>query len=98
MRRRIHSKMATEALLGRIAGGENLRAICRDEGMPSAWLVLRRLAVDEEFARRFELARVAQADAMFEELQAIADAEAGKGQAGHEERKGFLDKVREFFG
>ncbi len=74
MRRRIHSKMATEALLGRIAGGESLRAICRDEGMPSAWLVLRRLAVDEDFARRFELARVAQADAMFEELQAIADA------------------------
>jgi molecular chaperone DnaJ len=35
---------------------------------------------------------------LLEELQAIADAEAGKGQAGHEERKGFLDKLREFFG
>lgn len=35
---------------------------------------------------------------LLEELQAIADAESGKGQAGHEERKSFLDKVREFFG
>ncbi len=35
---------------------------------------------------------------LLEELQVIADGEAGKTRGGHEERKSFLDKVREFFG
>jgi hypothetical protein len=74
MRRRIYSERIAEALLGRIAMGESLKAICRDEGMPSHWAVLRRLGADEEFAARFAKARALQADALFEELQVIADA------------------------
>jgi hypothetical protein len=73
MRRSAYSERIAEALLGRIAGGERLRAVCRDEGMPSAWAVLRRLGADEAFAKRFAKAREAQADALFDELQAIAD-------------------------
>ena len=73
MRRKAYAERIAEALLGRIAAGESLRVICRDEGMPSAWAVLRRLGEDEAFARRFAKAREAQADSLFEELQAIAD-------------------------
>jgi hypothetical protein len=71
MRRRAYSKMADEALLGRIAMGESLRVICRDEGMQSAWAVLRRLAVDEDFAKRFELARAAHADVLFRHIASL---------------------------
>lgn len=62
------------AICARIAAGEGLRAICRDEGMPSAWVVLQRMARDPRFGRQYAAAQAAQADALFEELQGIADA------------------------
>lgn len=62
-----------KAICARVAAGEGLRAICRDDGMPSAFAVLERLAHDTRFARQFAQAREAQADALFEELQTIAD-------------------------
>jgi hypothetical protein len=71
MRRSAYSERLTEALLGRIAAGEGLRAICRDEGMPSAWAVLRRLGLDEDFAKRFAKAREAHAEALFRHIASL---------------------------
>lgn len=67
----------TEALAAeiceRMSNGEPLRAICRDEHMPSwgavyAWMVER-----EEFAQRIARARELGADAIAEEALRIAD-------------------------
>lgn len=58
----------------RIAEGESLRGICRDdEGMPSRATVFRWLASIQPFRDQYTHAREAQADAMVEECLEIAD-------------------------
>lgn len=63
----------TALILGRLAAGESLTGICRDPDMPGMTTVLRWLAGDEAFRREYQIAREAQADAIFEELLSIAD-------------------------
>ncbi len=60
----------------RIAGGESLRRICAEEGMPDKATVLRWLMDNRHarFRRRYGLAREAQADALADEVVDIADA------------------------
>jgi hypothetical protein len=48
----------------RIAEGESLRSICRDEGMPAHQTVDNWLIKDPEFAAKYARAREAQADVM----------------------------------
>lgn len=59
----------------RIAGGESLRSICQDEGLPSITSVMRWLADENNAAFRAQYARAreAQADYMAEEILSIAD-------------------------
>ena len=57
----------------RIALGESLRAICRDEGMPDKATVLRWLSQDTAFRDQYARAREDQADALFEEVLEISD-------------------------
>lgn len=57
----------------RLADGESLRAICRDEAMPSKTAVLQWLAKHEEFATQYARAREAQADHYAEESVEISD-------------------------
>lgn len=57
----------------RLLEGESLRAICMSEGMPSKSTVFLWLADDEDFAARYAVARVAQADGFADEIVAIAD-------------------------
>jgi hypothetical protein len=59
----------------RIAAGESLRAICRDEEMPSSSSVFSWLldAEKKSFLEQYEAARAIQAELMFEELVEIAD-------------------------
>jgi hypothetical protein len=66
--------MMTE-ICERIANGESLRGICAGEGMPSAPLVMKWLANDEDGALREQYARAreAQADHIFDEILEIAD-------------------------
>jgi hypothetical protein len=60
------------AILARIAGGESVRAICRDEGMPcmSAWFVW--LAADDDLQKAYAAAMEQRADHHFEEMFEIA--------------------------
>jgi hypothetical protein len=64
-----------DAICERLAGGESLRTICADEGMPSAVSVGRWLADEsrEEFRRQYARAREAQADYLADEILQIAD-------------------------
>jgi hypothetical protein len=59
----------------RISEGESLRAICRDEDMPSCSSVFRWLLDEDKksFWEQYEKARNVQAEIMFEELLEIAD-------------------------
>lgn len=63
------------AICSRIADGESLRSICRDESMPSKSTVFDWLAADEHanFRTKYALAREAQADALFDDMIDIAD-------------------------
>lgn len=57
----------------RIAEGESLRAICRDDDMPSRTSVFKWLIAHKGFADQYTRAREAQADALFEDILEIAD-------------------------
>ena len=57
----------------RIAGGETLRAICREEGKPSWSIVYRWIEADEEFASRIAQSRQLGYDAIAEEALEIAN-------------------------
>lgn len=57
----------------RLADGESLRSICRDEGMPGKATVFRWLQKHESFRDQYTRARESQADALFDEILDIAD-------------------------
>lgn len=63
-----------EEILERIARGEAIRNICTDDWLPSWPTFRKRLIEDAEFSTRYARAREAQADAIFDETQQIADA------------------------
>ncbi|SDV49205.1 terminase small subunit-like protein [Chitinasiproducens palmae] len=67
----------TEAIVDeicmRMADGESLRRICRDEGMPAASTVLLWRSERSGFAERYARAREAQAQLLFDEILEIAD-------------------------
>ncbi len=64
-----------DTICERIAGGESLRAICESASMPSTRTVYNWLADGERagFLRQYARAREAQADALFDQILAIAD-------------------------
>lgn len=67
------TKTIADTICGRIAGGESLRAICRDEDMPSKSMVMRWLAQNESFRDQYAQAREIQIDELAEEILDIAD-------------------------
>lgn len=57
----------------RLSGGESLRTICKDDGIPSQTTIFRWLAQNSVFREQYTRAREAQTDHMAEELLDIAD-------------------------
>lgn len=66
-----------DAICMRLAAGESLRGICRDDGMPDASTVFRWLASQAEiyapFREQYARAREVQADALVDEILEISD-------------------------
>ena len=62
-----------DTICERIAGGESLRSICRDEDMPSQTAVFNWLAKDAALVEQYTRARELQADTLFDEMLDIAD-------------------------
>ena len=60
-------------IFSRIACGESLRGICTEDDMPNISTVIRWLAADENFARRYTRAREMQAEILADEMLEIAD-------------------------
>jgi len=57
----------------RLAEGESLNKICKDEKMPDKATVFRWLAVNEDFCDKYARARELQAETQFDELIDIVD-------------------------
>lgn len=70
-----YTQEVADAICERIADGESLRAICRDEGMPNKSTVFRWLVEFPDFATKYAHAREAQADTLVDEIVSIADEE-----------------------
>ena len=62
-----------DAICERIADGESLRAICKDDDLPSKATVFRWLKADQEFRDQYARAKVEMADSLFDDILAIAD-------------------------
>lgn len=67
------SQETADIICGRLAEGESLRRICKDEDMPASSTVFKWLAAHREFSEQYTRAREAQADAMADEILEIAD-------------------------
>lgn len=61
----------------RLGKGQSLRSICKDDWMPCADTIYKRLASDPIFAERYARAREVQADTIFDEILDIADDRSG---------------------
>lgn len=96
-RKTTYDEAVASAILSRLAGGETLRAICRDVGMPPAPTVLEWVKDDREgFAERYARARESGAYVMADELLEIADDGAEDVQRSRlkaDTRKWLLSKV-----
>lgn len=60
-------------ICARMADGESLRSVCRDDDMPALSTVFLWVSKHSEFSEQYKLAMASRADAMFEELFDIAD-------------------------
>lgn len=62
-----------QAICLRLAEGESLRSVCRDEGMPPKGTVLRWIGIHPEFRDQYAQAKFDGAEALAEEMFEIAD-------------------------
>jgi len=69
----IFSEELADEICERIADGESLRSICRDNEMPSKATVFRWLAEKQDFQDQYTRAREAQADSLVDDMLDIAD-------------------------
>lgn len=68
-----YSPELAEVICLRLAEGESLRAVCRDEEMPAKCTVLRWIARNEDFRAQYVRAKAEGAEAIAEEMFDIAD-------------------------
>ncbi len=68
-----YNEATADAICERLAMGESLRAICRDDEMPAMSTVFKWLTQQEAFAEQYAHAREEQAEALADEIVAIAD-------------------------
>jgi len=68
-----YSPATGDAICERIAEGESLRAICRDDSMPSIATVFRWLAGNPSFSEQYAHAREEQAETLADEIVSISD-------------------------
>ena len=70
-----------EMVLDRLAAGQALAAICRDEAMPGTSTVYDRIESDEAFAGRFRARKAIGVRAIADDCLAIADEPVAPGDA-----------------
>lgn len=70
-----YSQEVADSICERIACGESLRSICSDDSTPAMSTVFRWLTLVEGFSEQYARAREEQAEALADEIVAIADEE-----------------------
>lgn len=68
-----YSEETASLICARMADGESLRSICRDDAMPALSTVFLWVSKHSEFSEQYRLAMASRADAMFEDMIDIAD-------------------------
>lgn len=66
-----------DVIIAGLAEGKSLRAVCRQDGMPSASTVLRWLKEDEKFAEQYADARTRSYELLADEILDISDETEG---------------------
>jgi hypothetical protein len=69
----IFTQQVADIICERIAEGESLREICKDDDMPTRMTIYRWLQSDTVFCDHYTRAREDQADTLADEIMAIAD-------------------------
>lgn len=82
-----------ERLLAEIQTGRSLRQVCQDDGMPHFATVLRWVQACPEFASKYTRARTAQADTLFDRMEAVEEAVSAGTMDSHAARV-VLDSMR----
>jgi len=62
-----------DAICARLANGDSLRTICRDDDMPSVVTVFAWIRKHEEFLKQYTRAKEESSDALVEEMMDISD-------------------------
>ena len=76
-----------------IQTGRSLRQVCSDDGMPDFRTVQRWIVSDGQFAVKYTRARVAQADTLFDRMEAVEEAVTAGTMDSHAARV-VLDSMR----
>jgi len=82
-----------DALLVQIETGKSMREVCRMDGMPDHTTVIRWMRDDAALATRYARARTAQADTLFDRMEAVEEAVAAGTMDSHAARV-VLDSMR----
>ena len=68
-----YSQALADDVCERLANGESMRSVCRDDSMPAMTTLFRWLREIEAFQQQYTRAKEESADALFEDLLDIAD-------------------------
>ena len=82
-----------EKVITEIQTGRSLRQVCGDEGMPNFRTVQRWIVSDGSFAVKYARARTAQADTLFDRMEAVEEAVSAGTMDSHAARV-VLDSMR----
>jgi len=82
-----------ERVITEIQTGRSLRQVCGDEGMPNFRTVQRWIVSDGSFAVKYARARTAQADTLFDRMEAVEEAVSAGTMDSHAARV-VLDSMR----
>jgi hypothetical protein len=82
-----------EKVVEAIQTGRSLRQVCQDDGMPDFRTVQRWIVSDGQFAVRYARARTAQADTLFDRMEAVEEAVSAGTMDSHAARV-VLDSMR----
>lgn len=95
----VYSQDTKDNICARIANGESLRAVCRDNGMPNQDTVHMWLNKDDAFVEQYARACARREDSFFDDLIEIADsvtadaAEVAKARVQIDARKWVLSRM-----
>ena len=82
-----------DALLVQIETGKSMREVCRMDGMPDHTTVIRWMRDDAGLATKYARARMAQADVLFDRMEAVEEAVSAGTMDSHAARV-VLDSMR----